>query len=119
MPKKNLSFMWQRARKLRKKATLEERILWAQLKNKELFPCAFRRQFVIGNYIADFYCHSEKLIIELDGSQHADEKMSQKDRERTLFFNEQKIRVVRFWNDEIRNDLSNVIDYLLHIVERK
>lgn len=119
MSNKKLPRMWYNARKLRRKATPEERILWQQLRNKELFRVSFRRQYVIGNYITDFYCHKAKIVIELDGSQHAEEENSKKDKKRTKFFEQRGIQVIRFWNDEIHNNLSNIVDYLLETIDQR
>ncbi len=108
-----------KARELRKNSTVEEKILWSYLRNRELFPFKFRRQFVLDPYIIDFYCDKLKLVIELDGSQHADDEKLEYDKKRTEFLERYGIKVVRFWNDEIHKNLEGVIEYLLNIVEER
>ena len=90
------------SRQLRKSATKEESLLWYHFLSK--YPLRFRRQYVIGNYIMDFYCHKAKLAVELDGSQHYDPEKAEKDRLRTAFLQSQGVRVLRFTNlDILRN----------------
>jgi len=90
------------SRQLRKSATKEESLLWYNFLSK--YPLRFRRQYVIGNYIVDFYCHNAKLAIELDGSQHYEPEEVEKDRLRTAFLQSQGVRVLRFSNlDILRN----------------
>ena len=71
------------------------------------FGYKFHRQHSIGNFIADFYCPTRKLIIELDGSQHLDNQ--EYDKERTEYFESLGIKVIRFWNNEINNNLNGVL----------
>jgi very-short-patch-repair endonuclease len=91
---------------LRKEITPEEKRLWFQLRNNSL-GYRFRRQHSIGNFIADFFCAEKRLIIELDGSQHLDNKEA--DRERTAYFESLGIKVIRFWNSEVKNNLDEVM----------
>ena len=79
--------------------TKEEKHLWYDYLNK--YPVRFRRQEVIGNYIADFYCDKAKLIVEIDGSQHFDDAAIEYDNKRTKYFNSLGLRVLRFTNHEI------------------
>ena len=89
---------------LRKNTTKEENHLWYDfLKN---YPIQFNRQKVIGNYIVDFYCKKAKLVIELDGSQHYEEKGIKKDKIRDEYFENLQIKVMRFSNSkEIQGNL--------------
>lgn len=100
-------------RKLRNNATLHERILWSRLKSKQL-GYKFRRQHSIGKYIVDFYCPSKRLIIELDGSQHIDNK--QRDEERDSYLSNLNYSVLRFYNSDVNNNIEGVVlkikDYL-------
>ena len=96
-----------RAAELRKTLTPAEKKLWAYLRGNKLNGLKFRRQHALGNYIVDFCAIKQKLIIELDGSQHLDQR--EYDLERTRFMNEQGYRVLRFWNDQILNDINGVI----------
>jgi len=88
--------------------TEEEVILWSYLKNKQT-DYKFRRQVSIGKYIVDFYCPAKKLAIELDGSQHAVEKIKY-DKSRTKYFKLKGIKIMRYWNDEIRQNLTGVLE---------
>jgi very-short-patch-repair endonuclease len=107
----NLKFFRQVRKDLRKTSTPQERILWSRLRGKN-FEYVFKRQQSIGNFIADFYCSKKKLIIEIDGSQHLDNK--EYDQERTNYFESLGIKVIRFWNNEVNNNLNGVI---LKIIE--
>ncbi|MEI6191174.1 MAG: endonuclease domain-containing protein [bacterium] len=91
---------------LRSNLTEEETILWSVLKGNR-FACKFRRQHSVGKFIADFYCPAKKLIIELDGSQHLDNQ--EYDQERTEYFESLNIKVIRFWNNEVRQNLHGVL----------
>jgi len=91
---------------LRKEPTPTERRLWAYLRNDQL-GVTFRRQHAIGNYIPDFCSPKAKLIIELDGSQHLEQE--EYDQERTEYFESQGYKVIRFWNNQILNDIDGVI----------
>ena len=96
------------ASKLRAEATKEERILWSYFLAK--YPLRFYRQRIIGSFIADFYCHKAKLVIELDGSQHYEEKGMQRDEKRTEYFNELGITVLRFSNLDVLKNLRGVCE---------
>ena len=102
------------ARKLRADSTDVERILWYALREK--FPLEkFRRQHPIGNRIADFACPAKKLVIELDGGQHA-EQLSADDR-RTSELALQGYRVIRFWNNDVTENLLSVLEAIHHALE--
>ena len=98
------------ARELRKNMTPQERDLW--YKYLRSHPLKFTRQKVLGKYIADFYCASAKLVIELDGSQHYEEKGLEADRERTEFLKSYGIRVLRIPNNAVTKNLRGVCDYI-------
>ena len=91
--------------------TNEEMILWGILKEK--FPTLkFRRQHPISNYIADIYCHSQKLVIEIDGSIHNLEQVRINDEIRQSDIEALGLKVIRFTNKEIRNSLEQVIQII-------
>ncbi|MCL4111168.1 UNVERIFIED_CONTAM: hypothetical protein GTU68_038510 [Idotea baltica] len=92
---------------LRSNMTFEELKLWEVLKKKP-FGFKFRRQHPFGIFILDFYCHSKKLSIEIDGDSHDFEEQKAYDIERTKFINDLGVTEIRFTNDEIRNDIQNV-----------
>ena len=104
-----------RAGELRKELTPAERKLWAYLRGNQLNGINFRRQHAIGKYIPDFCAVQVKLIIELDGSQHLDQQ--QYDAERTKYLEAQGYKVIRFWNNQILNDMNGVILAITYAIE--
>jgi len=102
----NLNFLQQARKNLRRTSTPQEKILWSKLRSRKLGP-VFKRQESIGNFIADFYCPKKMLVIELDGSQHLDNK--EYDEERTNYFESLNIKVIRFWNNEVNTNLDGVL----------
>ncbi|MDN3204714.1 endonuclease domain-containing protein [Algoriphagus sediminis] len=98
-----------RARELRRKLTPAERVLWNLLRKKALEGFKFRRQHPIRNFIADFYCHSNKLVIELDGSIHDEVSQSEYDKGRTEELKELGITVIRFRNEEVFETTEDVL----------
>lgn len=97
----------ERRRLLRNNSTEVERTLWKKLKNKQS-GFQFRRQFGIGTYILDFYCPEKKLAVELDGGFHR--KRKEYDEGRTEFLKSLNIKVMRFWNQEIVDDVDVVME---------
>lgn len=102
----NLQKFKDRRKDLRKNSTPQEIILWARLRRDQL-GVTFRRQHSIGPYIADFYCAEKKLVIEIDGNQHLENK--EYDAERTNYFNVLGIRELRFWNNEVNTNIEGVV----------
>ena len=96
------------ARALRRDHTDAEGLLWSRLRDKQIDGHKFRRQQPIGPYIADFACMTEKLLIELDGGGHAEQKT--KDRRREEYLRRSGYRVLRFWNTEVFENLSGVLE---------
>ena len=96
------------SQELRKHMTPQERHLWYDFLRKH--PGKFRRQAVIGRFIADFYSPGAKLVIELDGSQHYSPEGLERDRERTACLNEYGITVIRFSNREVDSDFRAVCE---------
>lgn len=94
------------ARMLRKRPTDAESALWRQLRLRQIDGAKFRRQHPIGPYIVDFACLEHKLIIEVDGSQHAEQK--RQDAERTAWLQSVGCRVIRFWDHEVLTELESV-----------
>ena len=86
--KKSSPVLYEYAKQMRKNPTKAEEILWHRLKNKQVGGLKFRRQHPVDRFIADFYCHERKLVIELDGSVHDDDKQKDLDKGRTETLNE-------------------------------
>lgn len=95
----------ERRRLLRKSQTDAERKLWGILRNKQLNGLKFFRQYSVSKYILDFYCPAIRLAIEVDGGQHAESKY---DDIRTNYLKSKNIFVIRFWNNEVLNNLEGV-----------
>ena len=93
----------------RKHPTQAESILWEFLRGKQL-GCSFRRQHVIGQFIADFVCLERNLVIEIDGGYHQLPEQQTSDEERSEWLNSQGLKVMRFTNDEILNNIEQVIN---------
>ncbi len=102
------------ARQLRAQMTDAERKLWLALRDRRFAAFKFRRQVPIGRYIADFVCFDQRLIIEVDGGQHAE---SAADAERDDWFAQNDFRVVRFWNNDVLGNLEGVLTALLDHLE--
>jgi len=90
--------------------TSAEQILWRQLRKFEVKGSHFRRQVVIGPYIADFVCLAARLVIEVDGSQHGNELDRRHDEMRTRWLQSEGYRVIRFWNNDVMNRTEAVIE---------
>jgi very-short-patch-repair endonuclease len=78
----------------------------------------FRRQQCIGNYIIDFACMDKYLLIEIDGGQHNSNEKMEKDLDRTVWLEEKGYQVLRFWNNDIMENLDGVVELILHSLER-
>ena len=97
-------------RKLRKQMTAAEVALWLMIKNKQLDGERFLRQFSIGHYVVDFYCHKHKLAIELDGEVHSSEDRQTYDKKRTDYLNSVGVTVLRFKNFEVLQYPTRTLD---------
>ena len=100
------------ARELRKNSTIQERRLWNILKNRQFHNLKFKRQQPIGNYIVDFICKEAKIIIEVDGGQHNEKENIELDKIRTEFLESKGYKVIRFWNNEVYENIEGVIKRL-------
>ncbi len=98
-----------RARKLRRAMTDAERKLWWHLRHLQNPSAHFRRQATIGPYFADFACHTHQLVIEVDGGQHGEDQHITADARRSEFLTARGYRVLRFWNNEVFNQIDGVM----------
>lgn len=98
------------AQSLRKRMTKEEAHLWYQFLCR--YPLRFRRQYIIGNYIADFYCHQARLVVELDGSQHCTPEEIEYDQQRTQYLQSQGLHVLRFSNLDVLRQFDAVCEVI-------
>ena len=105
-----------RAISLRKESTPAEQKLWSRIRNDQL-GITFRRQHAIGNYIVDFCAPRRKLIIELDGSQHLEQK--EYDEKRTRYLESRGYRVLRFWNNDVLNKIDDVLKVIWNILGKE
>ncbi|WP_395018283.1 endonuclease domain-containing protein [Dongia sp.] len=105
------------ARRLRSEMTDAERRLWSRLRRRQIEGLHFRKQVPIGNYIVDFCCLKRRLIVEVDGSQHAERE--EQDAERTAWLSQQGYRVLRFWNNEVLQNTDGVMERILRAVTRE
>lgn len=110
------STLRQKAKALRNNMTDAEKRLWIDLRRRRLLGCKFRRQQPLGSYIVDFVCLSERLIIELDGGQHARELAY--DRHRDHWLTEQGFTVLRFWNNDVFENIEGVLQTIAYDLTR-
>ncbi len=104
----------QLARTLRRDQTIAEKQLWDRLRSGQMASFKFRRQFPIGDFIADFCCKERRLVVELDGAQRADDPAKvAADRRRADLLLARGYRVLRFWNDEVLSNFDGVLDQIL------
>ena len=115
MYRKHNTDLTSNARTLRKNMTKEEKHLWYDFLKS--YPIRFLRQKVIDNYIVDFYCHSARLIIELDGSQHYEENSLLKDEIRTDRIEQRNLTVIRISNNEVNRNFEGVCQYIDVVVK--
>jgi len=104
------------ARNLRRKQTDAERKLWSILRGRQFENSKFRRQEPIGKYIVDFVSLERELIIELDGGQHNQQSEMEKDETRTKWLERKGFRVLRFWNNDVLQNIDGVGSKILEII---
>jgi very-short-patch-repair endonuclease len=107
------------ARFLRKNMTASEEYLWCNLRRKQLMNVQFYRQKPIGPYVVDFYAHAPKLVIEVDGSQHFEKSKEIYDEKRTRFLEKQGLKVLRFNNLEVLQEIDSVVEVILKTMEKR
>ncbi len=108
--------MIEASRKLRKASTDAEQLLWQQLRNRKFHGYRFKRQHVVKPYIVDFICPSNRLIIEIDGSQHLDNQ--EYDNDRTAYLESLDYSVIRFWNNEVLQNTNLVLEAIFNSLNK-
>ena len=108
---KPLSLKILRARQLRRRSTDAESTLWHELRSRQLSGHRFKRQHPIGNFIVDFVCLESHLVVELDGGQHLES--GDYDAARTAYLLDRGFTVIRFWNNQVLNELDGVREAIL------
>ena len=106
----------QNARRMRKAMTDAELKLWNELRAHRLMGLGFRRQLPVAGYIADFACPEHKVIVEVDGSQHAIGDAAEYDALRTQQLEQDGWTVLRFWNDDVLRDMDNVCEHIVRVI---
>ena len=101
------------AKRLRNGPTEAERKLWNQLSRRQLDGCKFSRQMPVGPYVCDFLCREHKLVVEVDGGQHCDNRM---DATRTANLEALGFRVVRFWNNDVLDNIEGVLAVIATVI---
>ena len=109
----NKPLLKSRRQELRNNATPAEKLLWGVLQHSNLEGYKFRRQHSVGSYIVDFYCPSARLAVELDGDSHFTDESIEHDRQRTAYLNALNIRVIRFTNADVFDNLHEVCEKIL------
>ena len=102
---------------LRHRQTEAEKALWTKLRSKQLSGTKFRRQQIIGQYIVDFVNFDNKLIIEIDGGQHSHDNMRKRDEERTIWLKQHGFNVIRFWDNEVLQNIDGVIERIFAYIK--
>jgi len=105
------------ASNLRRHQPDAERILWTRLRSKQLAGVKFRRQQSIGPYIVDFVNFDSRLVIEIDGGQHNRGKIENEDKKRTMWLKQQGYDVIRFWDNEVLQNIEGVLEKILVSLE--
>jgi very-short-patch-repair endonuclease len=101
-----------RAKELRSRMTLAEELLWQKIRGRKLSGYKFRRQHPINQFIADFYCHEVKLVVEVDGGIHFTPQHQEYDENRTATMNDWDIKLIRFTNEEVLTSMNSVLEQI-------
>ena len=114
--------MSKNARALRGRMTDAERKLWARLRNRQLAGHKFRRQVPLGKFVADFACYDARLVVELDGGQHAGAQyagLGEDDAVRQKWLEDRGFRILRFWNNEVLENMEGVLETIARTLEQR
>jgi len=103
------------SKRLRRASTDAERLLWQRLRSRQIANAKFRRQATLGPYIVDFLCIEAALVVEADGGQHAPDR----DHDRIAWLESRGLRVARFWNNDILENIEGVLQSILILLEER
>ncbi len=109
--------IFKRASELRKNMTGAEKVLWEELRRKQILGKRFRRQHPIDKYIVDFFCHDAKLVIEVDGSIHNLQEQKESDTGRSEELEQLGLTVIRFTNEQVLNNPNSVKENIKQVIE--
>lgn len=109
----------QNAQRMRRSMTDAEKKLWHELRAHRLMGLGFRRQYPVRGYIADFACPAHRLIIEVDGSHHGRDDISKRDARRTSTLEADGWMIVRFWNDDVLQNLEAVCNHIVTVIQQR
>ena len=105
------------AKNMRSNMTREELKFWCVVRAKNFYGYKFKRQVLVGDYIVDFLCPEKRVIVEIDGGQHNEESNINADNERTLYLESQGYKIIRFWNNEIYENIEGVCERLRIVLD--
>lgn len=108
----------EKRRRLRKRSTSTEIIIWAKLRGRQLENCKFRRQYSVGPFVIDFYAPELKLAIEIDGPIHFQPEAIEYDKRRQLYLETKGIYVIRFTNNQVYQELDGVLEAIAQTVSQ-
>jgi len=114
---RNNPILKQRRRNLRREQTDAEKLLWRYLRGRRLRGIKFYRQYSVGPFILDFFSAELRLAVEVDGGQHLTDERRQYDEERSEYLRAYGIEVIRFWNNEVLNNVSGVLNRITEEIE--
>jgi cyclase len=110
--------LFENAKRLRDNMTADEQLLWGALQNSKVSGFRFKPQHPISYFVADFYCHAARLIIELDGAVHDAVDQSEYAANRTYMLEELELRVIRFRNEEVFSDINSVLTRIIEQLQK-
>jgi very-short-patch-repair endonuclease len=113
--KQSTHILRDRGRQLRRNQTDAERELWARRRARQLSGFKFRRQYPIGPFITDFCCFEQRLVVELDGGQHAAQRKA--DRRRSDVLGRHGYRLLRFWDNEVMQNIDGVLQRIVEVLD--
>lgn len=108
-----------RSRQLRREMTDAEQLLWSRLRRKQILGVQFYRQRPMGDYIVDFYAPSVQLVVEVDGGQHFELENQRRDERRDLYLSGQGLKVMRFDNLQVLNEIDAVAEAIFQVVTER